>query len=59
MSFVMLKCGILFEVRTGFLNIIYASLGFKGLENINLAYLKSKVKQSLYTPWRRLGGEEV
>jgi hypothetical protein len=20
---------------------------------------KSKVKQSLYTPWRRLGGEEV
>jgi hypothetical protein len=22
-------------------------------------YLKSKVKQSLYTPWRRLGGEEV
>jgi hypothetical protein len=21
--------------------------------------VKSKVKQSLYTPWRRLGGEEV
>jgi hypothetical protein len=21
--------------------------------------LKKKVKQSLYTPWRRLGGEEV
>jgi hypothetical protein len=23
-----------------------------------IAYSKSKVKQSLYTPWRRLGGEE-
>jgi hypothetical protein len=23
------------------------------------SYVKVKVKQSLYTPWRRLGGEEV
>jgi hypothetical protein len=29
--FVMVKCGVLFEVRTEFLNIIYASFGFKGL----------------------------
>jgi hypothetical protein len=27
--FVMVKCGVLFEVRTGFLNIIYKSCGFK------------------------------
>jgi hypothetical protein len=24
-----------------------------------LPFVKVKVKQSLYTPWRRLGGEEV
>jgi hypothetical protein len=24
-----------------------------------LKEVKSKVKQSIYTPWRRLGGEEV
>jgi hypothetical protein len=29
--FVMVKCGVLFEVRTGFLNIIKMSFGFKGL----------------------------
>jgi hypothetical protein len=28
--FVMVKCDVLFEVRTGFLNIIYTSFGFKG-----------------------------
>jgi hypothetical protein len=27
----MVKCDVLFEVRTGFLNIIYMSFGFKGL----------------------------
>jgi hypothetical protein len=27
----MVKCGVLFEVRTEFLNIIYTSLGFKGV----------------------------
>jgi hypothetical protein len=29
--FVMVKCGVLFEVRTDFLNIIKTSFGFKGL----------------------------
>jgi hypothetical protein len=28
--FVMVKCGVLFEVRTEFLNIIWTSFGFKG-----------------------------
>jgi hypothetical protein len=27
----MVKCGVLFEVRTEFLNIVYTSFGFKGL----------------------------
>jgi hypothetical protein len=31
--FVMVKCGVLFEVRTGFLNNIKTSFGFKGLIN--------------------------
>jgi hypothetical protein len=30
--FVMVKCGVLFEVRTGFLNIIYRSVGLKRLQ---------------------------
>jgi hypothetical protein len=30
----MVKCGVLFEVRTEFLNTIYMSFGFKGL-NLN------------------------
>jgi hypothetical protein len=30
----MVKCGVLFEVRTEFLNIICTSFGFKGL-NLN------------------------
>jgi hypothetical protein len=29
--FVMVMCGVLFKVRTKFLNIIYTSFGFKGL----------------------------
>jgi hypothetical protein len=29
--FVMVKCGVLFEVRTGFLNIIEMGFVFKGL----------------------------
>jgi hypothetical protein len=35
------------------------------IANVNMFYLHSRsyivkeVKQSLYTPWRRLGGEEV
>jgi hypothetical protein len=31
----MVKCGVLFEVRTGFLNVIYTSFGFKGLNSVN------------------------
>jgi hypothetical protein len=31
----MVKCCVLFEVRTEFLNIIYTSFGFKGLNSIN------------------------
>jgi hypothetical protein len=30
--FAMVKCGVLFEVRTEFLNIIYTIFGFKGLK---------------------------
>jgi hypothetical protein len=33
--FVMVKCGVLFEVRTEFLNNIYTSFSFKGL-NLNI-----------------------
>jgi hypothetical protein len=29
-----MKCGVLFEVRTEFLNIIQTSFGFKGLNSI-------------------------
>jgi predicted Holliday junction resolvase-like endonuclease len=32
--FVLVKCGVLFQVRTEFLNIIYMSFVFKGL-NLN------------------------
>jgi hypothetical protein len=31
----MVKCCVLFEVRTEFLNIIYTSFGFKGLNSVN------------------------
>jgi hypothetical protein len=30
--FVMVKCGVLFEVWTEFLNIIWMSFGFKGVK---------------------------
>jgi hypothetical protein len=33
---VTVRCGVLFEVRTGFLNIIYMSFGFKGLRGRKL-----------------------
>jgi hypothetical protein len=32
---VTVRCGVLFEVRTEFLNIIYTSFGFKGLSEVN------------------------
>jgi hypothetical protein len=34
--FVMVKCGVLFEVRTGFINIIYTSIVFKGLRGFTV-----------------------
>jgi hypothetical protein len=33
--FVMVKCGVLFEVRTEFLNKILTSFVFKGLNSVN------------------------
>jgi hypothetical protein len=33
--FVIVKCGVLFKVRTEFLNNIYTSFVFKGLNSIN------------------------
>jgi hypothetical protein len=34
LMFAMVKFGVLFEVRTKFLTVIYASFGFKGLSSI-------------------------
>jgi hypothetical protein len=31
----MVNCGVLFEVRSEFLNIIYTSFGFKGIISLN------------------------
>jgi hypothetical protein len=33
----MVKCGVLFEVRSEFLNIIYKSFGFRGLKTTCLS----------------------
>jgi hypothetical protein len=41
----MVKCGVLFEVRTEFLNIVYTSFVFKGLR---VSY-DSQRKQRLFT----------
>jgi hypothetical protein len=38
--------------------MIIPSEKWKQINGYNI-YKKSKVKQSLYTPWRRLGEEEV
>jgi hypothetical protein len=35
LTFVMVKCGVLFEVRTEFLNNIYTSFGCKGIISLN------------------------
>jgi hypothetical protein len=32
----MVNCGVLFEVRSEFLNIIFMSFGFRGLIQVNL-----------------------
>jgi hypothetical protein len=36
--FGMVKCGVLFEVRADFLNIIYTNFNFKGLNNFKKYY---------------------
>jgi hypothetical protein len=41
--FVMARCGVLFEVRTEFLNIVYTSFGFKGLMLIQVLYTQRMV----------------
>jgi hypothetical protein len=41
----MVKCGVLFEVRTGFLNNIWTSFGFKGLKS-ELKYTTRKATSS-------------
>jgi hypothetical protein len=46
----MVKCGVLFEVRTEFLNIIYTSFGCKGLMAIKIrstTYFGGEVKPSV------------
>jgi hypothetical protein len=40
--FVMLKCGVLFEVRTEFINIIYAHFSFKGLR---VSHQKDEIRE--------------
>jgi hypothetical protein len=42
LMFVMVKCGVLFEVRTGFLNIIETIFGFKGLKVIQCEFIHSQ-----------------
>jgi hypothetical protein len=37
------KCGVLFEVRTEFLNNIYPRIGFKGLRGIQLKQTYKKL----------------
>jgi hypothetical protein len=32
---------------------------YLGYENIHMHFMDCKVKQSLYMPWRRFGGEEL
>jgi hypothetical protein len=51
----MVKCGVLFEVRTGFLNTIYTSFGFKGLmvllflvKNVCILSLQLRI---IYAQW--------
>jgi hypothetical protein len=45
--FVMVKCGVLFEVRTDFLSIIKTSFGFKRLTQAFLALENAANKMGL------------
>jgi hypothetical protein len=42
--FVMVKCGVLFEVRTKFLNIIQTSVGIKGFVNQSSIFIGHHIK---------------
>jgi hypothetical protein len=46
--FVMVKYGVLFEVRTEFLNIIYTSFGFRGLKVHDGDYFFNSVIQLIF-----------
>jgi hypothetical protein len=48
--FVMVKRGVFFAVRTEFLNIIYASFGFKGLKRRT----KTECKMTEEENWRKV-----
>jgi hypothetical protein len=39
----MVKCGVLFEVRTEFLNTIKTSLGFKGLMYFIQLHIRNEI----------------
>jgi hypothetical protein len=47
-----MKCGVLFEVRTEFLNVIYINFGFSGLPTITFepAY-KAAILEEAYIFW--------
>jgi hypothetical protein len=47
----MVKCGVLFEVRTEFLNVVYTSFGSKVLTGIDLRVLLLKPLLHSYV-WR-------
>jgi hypothetical protein len=44
---VMVKCGVLFEVRTEFLNIIYTSFGFKFNIEIQTEAIRQRLLQKV------------
>jgi hypothetical protein len=58
----MVKCGVLFEVRAGFLNIIYTSFGFKfcfGGRLISGAYTSEGIREDpVHRPDQAEGSEE-
>jgi hypothetical protein len=42
----MMKCGVLFEVRINFINIIWTRFGFKGLSVLRVTESKNQDKNS-------------
>jgi hypothetical protein len=47
----MVKCGVLFEVRTGFLNAIYRTVGFKGVNDTSRDKAVCKATTLALTGW--------